>query len=284
MRPLLVLLLAASAARADAFDWYTTPALDKMAEGGKSWKEVKQLTPGMIVDHDRVLPKAGSAFVVVRTSGDRWAKLLVTAAKQKIDADKAVPILLIERFVTYKEGQERQVLVGGSGLSLFSGFRLSLDMGQVVPDALPADVKFVVDGDKVFAEPVGKAKMYIVTKHDESLAPKKADKFVLGDKLEPKHVAGTFKLFDDGRRGGKMTLKVDGESKVAGWYYSDRDGAKYEINGKVGPLPHQVEFTIRLPRTEQSFKGLLFTGDGKAMSGTSRLDGREAAFYAVREE
>ncbi len=284
MRPFFVLLLAAASVRAEPFDWYTSPALDRMAEDGKSWKAVERLTPTMIVDHDNVLPKAGSAFVVVRTSGDRWAKLLVTAAKQKVGKDKTVPILLVEKFVTYKEGEERQVLASGSNLSLFNGFRLSLDQGQVVPEELGGDIRFVVDGEKVHAEPVGKAKMYIVTKHDPSLAPKKDGKFVLGEKLEARHVAGTFKLFDDGRRSGKMTLKVDEEQKITGWYYSDRDGAKYEVKGKVGPLPHQVEFTIRLPRTEQSFKGLLFTGDGKAMAGTSKLAEREAAFYAVREE
>jgi hypothetical protein len=284
MRVILIFLLAATMARAEPFDWYTTPALDRMAEDGKSWTQVKELTPKMIVAHDNVLPRAGSAFLVVRTNGDRWAKLLVTAAKQKVDAEKAVPILLIEKFVTFKEGEERQVLASGASLSLFNGFRLSLDMGQVVPEELGGDLKFVVDGEKVHAEPVGKARMYIVTKHDADLAPKKAGKFVLGEKLEPRHVAGTFKLFDDGRRSGKLILAVDEENKVTGWYYSDRDGAKYEVKGKVGPQPHQVEFTIRLPRTEQAFKGLLFTGDGKAMAGTSKLTDRESAFYAVREE
>src|SRR6476661_1797450 len=131
----------------------------------------------MIVDHDRVLPKAGAAFLVVRTNGDRLAKLLVLAAKQKVDADKAVPILLIERFVTYKEGEERQVLADGKNLSLFNGFRLSLDQGQVVPAEIGGDLRFVVDGDKVYAEPVGKAKLYVVTAHDKALEPKKGGKF-----------------------------------------------------------------------------------------------------------
>ena len=32
----------------------------------------------------------------------------------------------------------------------------------------------------------------------------------------------------------------------------------------------------------QSFQGLMFTGDGKAITGTSRIVQHEAAFYAVR--
>ena len=35
---------------------------------------------------------------------------------------------------------------------------------------------------------------------------------------------------------------------------------------------------------EQVFKGMLFTGTGKAIAGTSRMVDREAGFYATREE
>jgi hypothetical protein len=41
---------------------------------------------------------------------------------------------------------------------------------------------------------------------------------------------------------------------------------------------------VRYPRTEQAFKGMLFTGTGKAIAGTSRMADRDAAFYATREE
>jgi hypothetical protein len=283
MRPLVLLLLCAASVRAGAFDWYTNKALDKITEAGKAVKAVKQLTHGTIVEHDNVLPSAGAAMLVVRTNGDRIAKLLVEAAKQKVDAEKSVPILLITRFVTYKEGTERQVFAKGENLSLFNGFRLSLDMGQVVPKELAADLKFVVDGDKVYAEPIGKAKLWVLTKHDASLAPKKAGKVIVGEKIEPKHFAGTFRLFDDGRRSGKLVLAVDGK-KITGSYYSGRDGAKYPVVGRIGPVPHAVEFTVQLPRTEQVFKGHLFTGDGKAIAGTSVLATRESGFYALREE
>jgi hypothetical protein len=253
---LLGLVLAGSA-RADVFEHYTNRVLDKLLEGK-------------------------NAFVVVRTNEGRLAKLLVQAAKQKVGND-AVRILSIEQFVTYKEGEERQVVVSGKNQSLYPGFRFSLDLGQVVPEAVGGDVRFVIDSDKVYAEPLGKAKLYLVTKHDPAVVPRKPGKFVMGERFDPKYFTGTFKLYDDGRRSGKLTLKVD-NGDVTGSYYSDKDGSKYDVKGKIGEPRHSIEFTIVLPRTEQVFKGMLFTGDGKAMAGTSKLANRESAFYAVREE
>jgi hypothetical protein len=270
-------------ARADVFDFYTNPVLDKTIES-KNVKEIKQLTPNMIVDHDRVLPGIPSAFVIVRTNGNRLAKLLVQAAKQKIDADNAVPILLVERFVTYKDGEEQTRHAEGKDLSLFAGFRFGLDLGQVVPEVLRGDLRFVVDGNKVYTETVGKAKMYLVTKYDPAVAPKKAGPFVMGAKFDPKYFAGTFKLHDDGRRSGKLILKVAADGGVTGAYYSDKDGQKYDVEGKIGSPPYSIEFRVRFPRTEQHFKGMLFTGNGKAIAGTSRMAERDAAFYAVRVE
>lgn len=283
-RATMVLLALAAAVRAEPFDHYTNPVLSKAVEG-KNVREVKELTPAVIVENDRVLPKTTSAFLVVKTNGGRYAKLLVQAAKQKTDAENSVPILSIEQFVTYKEGDERTVLASGKNQSLYAGFRFSLDLGQVVPEALGGDLLFRVEGDKVVTVPVGKARVFLVTKHDPAVEPKRGGKFVMPDKFDAKVFAGTYALRDDGRRSGKLTLKVDDDGKgITGSYYSDKDGQKYDVVGKVGPQAHAVEFTVKLPRTEQTFKGMLFTGDGLAIAGTSRLADREAGFYAVREE
>jgi hypothetical protein len=284
MRSLIALLLLAGCVRADLFDYYLPRDCDRLLEAGKRIKELKQLLPTQVIDHDRALPRAGAAMLLVKTNADRWAKLLVTAGKQKLPGDKTVPILVIERFVTYKEGEERQIAADGKNLALFAGFRLSLDMGQIVPEELAGDLRFVVDGDKAHLEPVGKAKLYILTEHDPAVEPKKAGAFILGDKVEAKHFTGTFKLLDDGRRSGKLVLTANDDGKITGAYYSDRDGAKYEVNGRVGPKPHMVEFAIKFPRTEQVYRGMLFTGGGKALAGTSKLAERESAFYALREE
>ena len=151
-------------ARADSFDNYFNPLLSKIAET-KSAEKVTQLTPDAMIDHSRVLPGITGTFVVVKTNEGRWARLLVQPARHKIDAEKSVPIALIERFVTYREGEERTVLAKGENIRLFHDFRFSLDIGQVVPASLGSDVRFVAEGDKVRLEPVGKAEMYLVTKH-----------------------------------------------------------------------------------------------------------------------
>jgi hypothetical protein len=269
--------------RADAFDHYTNPILTRLLES-KNVKEIKQLEQGTLAEHDAVLPRIDAAFVVVRTNTGRQAKLLLQAGKQKVSEEKSLPILIIDRFVTYKEGEERTLLASGKNQSLFPGFRFSLDLGMVVPEEVGGDLQFVVDGDKVYTKPVGKAQLFLVTKELPEATPKKGPALVIGDKFEARYFNGNYKLFDDGRRSGSLTLKVDEEGLVTGSYYSDKDGQKYEVVGRVGTPPHNIEFRIKFPRTEQNFKGMLFTGDGKAMAGTSRLVEREAAFYAVRSE
>lgn len=276
-----VLFLAAAAALGDDFDRYTNPVLTR-APVAKGVKEIKQLTRDLITDYDRVLPKTGSALVIVRTNGGRFSKLLVQSLRQKVDAEKTIPILYVDRFVTYKEGEERTVAASGRRLALFPGFRLSLDLGQVVPEQLGGDLRFVVDGDKVFAEPVGKARLYLLTAPMPEAAPRKDPKVVIGETFEAAYFNGTYKLRDDGRRSGTLKLSVDKDGSVRGAYYSDRDGQKYDVIGKVGAPPSTIQFTVKFPRSEQTFQGWMFTGDGKAITGTSRIVQHEAGFYAVR--
>ena len=146
------------------------------------------------------------------------------------------------------------------------------------------DLRFVVDGEKSFVEPVGKAKLYLLTKALPEATPKKTEKVVIGEKFEPRYFNGKYKLFDDGRRSGELVLKVDDDGSVSGAYYSDKDGQKYDVHGQIGTPDYSIQFTVQFPRTEQTFQGWLFTGDGKHMAGTSRMNEREAGFYATRVE
>lgn len=271
------------AVRGDAFDRYTNPILVKVPTG-EGAKEVKQLTVDLLSDNDQVLPQTTGAMVVVRTNEGRWSKLLVVPARQKVDEKRQVPILLVERFVTYKEGEERAVHARGQNLHLYNGFHLNLDLGQVVPAVLGGDLRFVAEAGKVYAEPLGKAKLYILTKPLPEAAAKKPDKLEIGAAFEPRYFNGTYQLYDDGRRSGRLTLKVADSGDVSGAYYSDKDGHKYEVKGKIGSPAHSVQFTIKFPQSEQAFHGWLFTGNGKAITGTSRLQERESGFYAVRTE
>ena len=72
------------------------------------------------------------------------------------------------------------------------------------------------------------------------------------------------------------------DGAVTGAYYSDKDGQRYEVSGKVGMPNYSIQFSITYPRIIQSFSGFMFTGDGEAITGTARLQERETGFYATR--
>ena len=276
--------------KADPFDNYTNAILEKVPDSMVA-KEIKQLTPDMILENNRIIPDGSSAMIVVQTNESRLARLLVQAAKKRLnDENKTqVSILLIERYVTYKAGTEKAVQASGQNVLLFDGFQFSLDLGQVVPATLTPDLRFVAkekdDKSEVYLEPVGNAKMWLMTKPLPEAAPKKSGgKFVIGDIFEPKYFSGKFKLYDDGRRSGMVELAVDEDGDVTGHYFSDKDGERYKVTGKVLMPKHSIQFTVKFPRTEQVFRGWLFTGTGLALTGWSKMQDREAGFYAIRVE
>jgi hypothetical protein len=278
---LLGLILSAAHVQADSFDHYTNEILLKVPKA-KTATKVKQVTVTDMVKNSSALPGVSGTVIVVRTGEGRMSKLLVHPAEQKV-GDKSFPILLIERFTTYREGEEKTVQVEGKNLRVFKDFRVNLDIGQVVPDNVPADLRMIADGDDVRVEPVGKAELYLITKHLPEATPKKLARPEVGAAFEPRFFNGKYKLYDDGRRSGTLILKVADNGDVDGFYYSDKDGQKYEVNGKVGTNPkYAIQFKIVYPRTLQSFQGFMFSGDGRAMTGSSRLEEREAGFYAVR--
>src|SRR5262249_25915399 len=151
-------LVAPALARADAFDNYFNKHLADVPKA-KTVEKVMKLTPKMMIKHSRALPGITATFIVVKTNGDRWAKLLVHPAETK-----EMPIVVVERYVTFREGEERAVMASGQKLHLFEDFRFSLDMGQVVPKKIAADLRVGVDDDGVFLEPIDKAEIYLVTK------------------------------------------------------------------------------------------------------------------------
>jgi len=239
----------------------------------------------MIGEHNRLFANSSSCLVVVRTQGGLNAKLLVQIARQRA-GDGAVSIALIERYVTYREGTERAIRASGQNVQLYDGFLLNLEIGQVTPKEVGGDVRFVATKDEGYLEPVGKAKMYLVTKPLPGTEPKKTARPTAGDPFSSKFFNGTYKLFDDGRRSGVLTLQVNEETgEVTGSYTSDATGGKYDVVGKVSELPkNQIQFTIIFPQTRQNFTGLIFTHDGGAICGTAVMQKRESGFYAVRIE
>jgi len=273
----------------DAFDNYINPVLAKVPDA-KGVKELKKLTAEQILDAGGVVPGTQAALLMVQTNDGCFSKLLVQSARKRLnDENKTlVPVILIERFAAYRAGTERTVVASGQNVILFDGFRFSVDMGQVVPEKLGGDLRLVVtekDGkEDVSLEALGKAKLYLLTQPMPEAAPKKGGKFVMGETFDSKYFNGKFKLYDDGRRSGTLELKVKEDNEVTGSFFSDKDGQKYDVVGKIGPAKHAIQFVVKLPRTDQTFQGWLFTGNGLALSGYSKLQDREAGFYATRIE
>ena len=277
--------LVPAIAGADPFDNYTNKILAKVPEA-KGVEKITKLTKKAMVEHCRVLPGITAAFIVVKTNDNRNAKLLVRAGAQKIADKEAPPIVIIDRFVTFREGDERTIFSSGQNLWLFGDFRFNLDVGQGVPSDVAADLRVGVDKDGgAYLETIGKAEMFLVTKHLPEANPAKPEKLVLGAKFETRYFNGVYKLYDDGRRSGELHLKVADNGVVTGHYYSDKDKQKYEVEGEIKSNPkHQIDFVISFPQTSQNFSGFLFTGDGRVIAGTSVLQGRPTGFYAERIE
>ena len=147
-------------------------------------------------------------MIVVKTNDNRWAKLLVQHGRQKIDDKVSAPIILVERYVTFREGEERTIHATGKNIHLFEDFRLNLDLGQIVPKDVPADLRVGVNDGFPFLESIGKAEMYVITKHLPEANPVKPAKLVIGAQFEMRYFNGSYKLFDDGRRSGTLNLKI----------------------------------------------------------------------------
>jgi hypothetical protein len=280
----LILLAAGPRVHADAFDRHANPVLQQALDSANV-QEVKSLTSELAFQHDRALPGVVGTFLIVRTNEGRNAKLLVQWARQKSSDGKSIPMILIDRYTCYREGEERALNSSGQNLSFFPGFRLSLDIGQLVPQELAADLVCRQHENGAVLEPVGKARLFVVR---GSLLPKANPQPALPKPgegpFDPKFFAGTYKLNDDGRRMGTLELQVKEGGEMVGAYFSDGTGQKYEVTGKVGSPKNTVQFTIRFPRTEQTFHGWLFTGDARGLTGYSTMQERETGFYAVRME
>jgi len=283
----LLAFFVTGSAWADAFDDYHGLDLKKVAASADHAKPMKRLTREDLVAAaaEQVLPKAEGAFLIVHTNDNRWAKLLVHAGAQKVDMNTIFPILLIDRFVTYKEGEERARVADGKSVRLFPDFRFNLDIGAIVPEkGLAADLRFVHDKGVIYVEPLGKAELFLVTKHLADVTPPKGAPIVVGAKFDKALYNGKYTVYDDGKIPSELNLAVNAKGEVAGFLFSGATGAKYEVFGQVGPNPmYGIQLTVLLPRTRQEFTGWMFTTDASAIAGFSRIEGREAGFYAIRK-
>lgn len=248
-----------------------------------AFKSMESASEADLAENDRWLAPGGAAFAIVRTRGGRFSKIRLNPGRLKVPNGDNEPMVFVEQFVTCKDGEEKAFVSRGENRAIFPGTEMDLDLGQVVPERIGGDLRCVKEDGKLFLRVRSGAKLWLAVDKVPLPASGGTAVPIVTDKFQQEYFRGKFQLHDDGRRSGSLSLDVKDGGEIVGKYFSDKDGTGYEVRGRLGPQPHQIEFGIRFPRTEQMYRGFLFTGNAQAIAGTSRMGDRETGFYAQRE-
>ena len=269
--------LAVSAA--DVFERHDAKLVKRLAEDGES---VKQLSMRDAAKLKSLAANISSPCLIVRTDEGGYAKLLAAwGLKKKLkEGEKPSPVLLIERYVTYRGDRLDLTSATGKDIMLFPGFGFDLDIGQVVPEDQGADITLSLEGDLVVAD-----KARLVALNGSQLPP--SDKTTKHDPTDhdgvlPQDFSGTWKLNADGRWLGEMELKVTEGGRATGSFTSDESKNAYDITGQTGGTPHNLKLEVFLANTQLSVDGFLWTKDKSMMAGTVTMTGRKFGFVATR--
>lgn len=262
---------------ADVFDRHTPQWLLKGIAGEKplprfSLKEAARLKT--------LSAEISSVCLVVKTNDGNLAKALVGwGYRRSADKDdQLIPVLLIERYVTYRGNRSGVTVAAGKNVMLFAGFRFNFDIGQVVPAGQGGDIRFTEKGE---IEPMGKARLFAL--NGSQLPPEKnAGPSTERDGVLPRDFAGTWNVSVDGRWNGELRLEVEPGGKLHGKYTSAESKSTYDVTGRIAALRHHVKLVIHLDNAQQTIDAFLFTRNKSTMAGFSTLAGRRFGFQAIR--
>lgn len=222
-----------------------------------------------------------SPCIVVKTEAGNLTKALISWGLRK-GTGKPVPVLMLDRYVTYDSQRSGVALASGKNIMLFTGFAFNFDIGQVVPDGQGGDVLFTPERA---IKALGEAQLYRLD--GSSLpAPPEAQSSPAGDHdgVLPQDFSGVWKVNADGRWLGTWDLVVDEKGNVSGEYLSDESKSSYKIIGKIDAVPHRMALVIELVNAAQDYEAFLWTTDKSTMAGTTTLADRTFGFYAQREK
>jgi hypothetical protein len=225
-----------------------------------------------------------SSCIVIETSSGNIAKVLLSWGFRKSTGgaeQKAVPVLMLDRFVTYERNQGDSTVANSRNIMLFPGFRFDFDLGQVVPDGFDADVEFTEQG---VLKCLGSVKLYGMNGSQlpvDEAGPAKAttDKSV----ISPEDFTGVWQVDGDGRWIGEWDLAVNEEGQASGKFFSAESQASYPITGQIGPLPHQIKLQVQFNNATQVVDAYLWTKGKAAIAGSFTLAGRKFGLYATRQ-
>ena len=282
LRPLTVCVvlfgLSATSFSADVFDRHAAPLVKKLANEGTATKELA------MADAAKLKPLAaniGSPCLILKTDGGNYTKALVSwGLKKGKETEKPTPLLLIERYVSYRGERLDLTSAIGKDVMLFPGFGFDFDIGQVVPVGQGADIEFTAEAALICAT---EAKLVVL--NGSQLPP--AEKSAKHDPNDHEGVVaqdfnGTWKLNADGRWLGDLELKVNEGGRATGSFTSDESKNAYELSGQTGSTPHNLKLEVFLANTQLSVDGYLWTKDKSQMAGTVTMTGRKFGFVATR--
>jgi hypothetical protein len=260
---------------ADVFDRH---ALKDLQRGAEQCPAAMQLTLNDAAKLKPLAANLSSPCVIVKTDEGNFAKALLGWGLRK-GGEQPTPVVLLERFVTYRVDRPGLTAAAGKDVMLFPGFGFNLDIGQVVPAGHGADIEFTADGA---VKPVGSATL---TPLNGSLLPP-IDKTAKADPQTHEGVllddfAGTWKVDADGRWQGEWQLAV-ADGRVSGTFVSADSQSRYEITGQPTATPHQLRLDVFLANTQMQVDAYLWTKDKSQLAGTVTLTGRKFGFHAVR--
>jgi len=268
-----VALICSAAHGGDVFDRHTTKWLKHAIRNRKAQESLSMSDAGRL---KTLSADISSPCIVVKTDDGNLTKALVAWGFRRGEG-KLVPVLLIERYVTYRSDRGDTTTAAGKDVMLFAGFSFNFDIGQVVPEGQGGDIRFT---DKAAVETLADAQLFGLDGSqlpDDKPAPPGNGGVLGGD------FTGTWTVTVDGRWNGEMTLALERRGKLRGKYTSAKTKSTYDVSGRIAALPHHAKLTIHLDNTQQSIDAFLFTRDKSTMAGSATLAGRKFGFYAIRE-
>ncbi len=271
----MVLVTTTGVLAADVFDRHVAKDLKRALEQ----TPLPQLSLNESAKLKPLAASISSPCIVVKTDEGNFAKALIGWGLRK-GADKPTPVLLIERFVTYRGDRTDLTSAVGKDVMLFPGFGFNFDIGQVVPTGQGADIEFTAEQSM---KPLGEAVMvalngsilppvYKTGKYDPA-----ANEAVVGADF-----AGTWKVDVDGRWKGEWELAVTDSGKITGVFVSDELQNRYDITGELGSSPHNLRVDVFLANAQMQVDGYLWTKDKSQIAGTVMMTNRKFGFHAVR--
>lgn len=264
---------------ADVFEQHTSQYLRQVANSsdGKTTMTLSDLHQLQPLSNTETTP-----VVVLKTSEGQWTKAAMTWAFRKTD-NGLIPILTIERFVTYRDDLSDVTAASGSNIMLFSGFSYDFDIGQVVPEDHGGDLTFTADEKTKFIALLAGSKLWGINGSQLPESAETTSSPTDHSGVIPTDFAGVWKISIDGRWAGTLRLKIDKGRILAGTFTSDETKSTYEVFGRVASPPQHAKLTIQLDNAQQDLETYLWTKDKSAMAGVSSLAGQTFGFYATRE-